>query len=128
MGALVIKREPDEPKVVKLRHGSLSSNDSAQASLVAFWKPPCARCHRQYPNNRARLDLPPGVITFSEVSRRYGRTYQRILKRGKIADETECYLVAGVLSDLTAAVSATERAVLQGLYEEFESAVSGRQP
>lgn len=62
MGALVIKREPDEPKVVKLRHGSLSSNDSAQASLVAFWKPPCARCHRQYPNNRARLDLPPGVI------------------------------------------------------------------
>jgi len=69
-----------------------------------------------------------GLITFSEVSRRYGRTYQRILKRGKIADETECYLVAGVLADLTAAVSETERAALQGLYEEFESAVSRRQP
>lgn len=69
-----------------------------------------------------------GLVTFSEVSRQYGRTYQRILKRGKIADETECYLVAGVLADLTAAVSETERAALRGLYEEFESAVSRRQP
>jgi hypothetical protein len=61
-GTPVIKREPDESEVVKLRDGSLSSNDSSQASLIAFWKPACAGIHRHYPNNRARLDLPPGVI------------------------------------------------------------------
>ena len=68
------------------------------------------------------------LITFSEVSRRYGRTYQRILKRGRIANETECYLVAGLLSDLTAAASETERAELQRLVEEFESAVLRQRP
>lgn len=69
-----------------------------------------------------------GLVTFSEVSRRYGRTFQRILKRGKIADETECYLVGGVLSDLTAAASETERAALKRLVEEFESAFPRQRP
>jgi len=69
-----------------------------------------------------------GLITFSEVSRRYGRTYQRILKRGKIATQTEYYLVTGVVSDLTMAISETERGELGRLLAEFEATARDERP
>lgn len=40
-----------------------------------------------------------GVITLSEITRRYSASYKRILKRGFIEDETEYYVVNAILVD-----------------------------
>jgi hypothetical protein len=39
-----------------------------------------------------------GILTLSEVRLRYGRHYRAIVKRGRIRDEEEYYLIAGVLA------------------------------
>jgi hypothetical protein len=61
-----------------------------------------------------------GIITFSEVRRRYASSYRRILKRGKIKSETEYYIIAGVLADFTPMASDEERAVLSRLVAQYE--------
>jgi hypothetical protein len=38
-----------------------------------------------------------GTFTLSEVIHRYSKTYQRILKRGKIVSEEEYYVVKGIV-------------------------------
>ncbi len=40
-----------------------------------------------------------GIITLSEVIRRYASSYKGILKRGTIRNDTEYYLVNGVVVD-----------------------------
>jgi hypothetical protein len=37
-----------------------------------------------------------GLLTFSEVRRRYTSSYKRVLKRGSIKNDNEYYLIAGV--------------------------------
>lgn len=61
------------------------------------------------------------IITFSEVRRRYASSYKRILKRGKIKAETEYYMIAGVLADVSCMASNDERVVLERLVAEYES-------
>ena len=61
-----------------------------------------------------------GIITFSEVRRRYASSYKRILKRGKIKTETEYYIVAGILADFSSIASDDERLVLEQLVAEYE--------
>src|SRR5262245_58055289 len=41
------------------------------------------------------------VISASEVRRRYASAYKRVVKRGSIRNETEYYLVNGIVGDLT---------------------------
>ena len=60
------------------------------------------------------------IITFSEVRRRYASSYKRIVKRGKIKTETEYYVVAGVLADLSSMASDDERVVLERLVAGYE--------
>lgn len=61
-----------------------------------------------------------GVITLSEITRRYSASYKRILKRGFIEDETEYYVVNAILVDQGSAISDDERMYLQTLIEAFE--------
>jgi hypothetical protein len=61
-----------------------------------------------------------GVITLSEVSRRYAAGYKRILKRGQIKNETEYHLVNGILIDQTSQISSEERARVQKLVDAYE--------
>ena len=61
-----------------------------------------------------------GIITFSEVRRRYASSFKRILKRGKIKSETEYYIIAGVLADFSSIASEEERVVLGKLAAEYE--------
>jgi hypothetical protein len=42
-----------------------------------------------------------GIVTLSELRRRYSRTYARIAKRGKIKNDTEYCLINNVLNDTT---------------------------
>jgi len=61
-----------------------------------------------------------GILTFSEVRRRYASSYKRIVKRGKIESETEYYIVAGVLADFSSLATAEERTLLGQLVAQYE--------
>ena len=61
-----------------------------------------------------------GIITFSEVRRRYAAAYRRILKRGKILSETEYYLIRGIVSDFPGQASVAERVALEAMLAEYE--------
>jgi CBS-domain-containing membrane protein len=61
-----------------------------------------------------------GVVTLSEITRRYSAIYKRIMKRGFIKNETEYDVVNGILVDQGSAISDDERTCLQRLTESFE--------
>jgi hypothetical protein len=61
-----------------------------------------------------------GIVTFSEVRRRYSSSFKRILKRGKLKTETEYYIIAGVLADCSSLASDDERVVLNQLVADFQ--------
>ena len=67
-----------------------------------------------------------GLLGFYEVARRYASAYRKILKRGKVKNETEYYLVHGALVDQANALADDERAELAKLVEGFEIAVADR--
>jgi len=59
------------------------------------------------------------LLTSSEIRRRYASAYGRMMKRGNIANETEYYLVAGILSDGRSGVTAEERSELEELAAKY---------
>jgi hypothetical protein len=61
-----------------------------------------------------------GIITRSEVARRYASSYKRIVKRGQIKNDTEYYLVNGILIDQSSSLSEDERRSLQELADAYE--------
>ena len=62
-----------------------------------------------------------GIITLSELRRRYWRKYKAILKRAEIRNETEYYLISGILCDVANDAIEEERAQLAQLLDEYES-------
>lgn len=67
-----------------------------------------------------------GLITVSEVRRRYASSYKRITKRGTIRNDTEYYLINGIVVDFGSGISDEERATLQLLLNRYESAAKGK--
>ena len=65
-----------------------------------------------------------GLITLSELRRKYDAAYRKILKRRSIKSETEYYLVNGLLVDQTSEVSPSERTLLQEMVEAYETVVN----
>jgi hypothetical protein len=63
-----------------------------------------------------------GVLQLSELRRRYSRQFRGILKRGRIRNETEYYLVQGILASFTTDASEDERRLL----EDFSAAYGAR--
>jgi hypothetical protein len=61
-----------------------------------------------------------GLLTFSEIRRRYASSYKRIVKRGMIRTKTEYYLIAGVLADYSSLVTEDERVLLESLIARYE--------
>jgi hypothetical protein len=61
-----------------------------------------------------------GVVTVSEIARRYSASYKRIVERGLIKNETEYHVINAVLVDQGSALSDDERKRLQMLTEAFE--------
>lgn len=61
-----------------------------------------------------------GIVTFSEIRRRYSSSYKRILKRGRIKNETEYYLIAGILADFDSVACEGERGTLEQLVAQYE--------
>lgn len=65
-----------------------------------------------------------GLVTLSELRRRYWSKYKSILTKQRIRNETEYYLVVGVLSDMATQLSATERQLLQQLVVTYEQKIA----
>jgi hypothetical protein len=63
-----------------------------------------------------------GIITLSELRRRYSKNYAKIIKRGQIKNETEYYLVRNVLFDPTEKTP-DERKLLEKLISDYEGLV-----
>jgi hypothetical protein len=62
-----------------------------------------------------------GIVTLSELRRRYSKSYAKIMKRGQIKNETEYYLVRNVLYDPTEKAP-EERRLLEKLISDYEGA------
>jgi hypothetical protein len=60
-----------------------------------------------------------GVVTLSELRRRYSKSYAKIMKRGRIKNETEYYLLRNVLFDPTEKTS-DECKLLEKLISDYE--------
>ena len=65
-----------------------------------------------------------GIVTISELRRRYASSYKRVVKRGFIRTQTEYYLVNGIVVDLTSAVTDSERSELQRFLEAYEQSAA----
>jgi hypothetical protein len=61
-----------------------------------------------------------GLLTFSEIRRRYAKAYKQILKQGSVKTETEYYLVAGILADVSSLADSDERLLLNRLVAQYE--------
>lgn len=64
-----------------------------------------------------------GIVTVSEIARRYSASYKRIVKRGVIKNETEYYLIHALLIDQGNAIADHERVHLQRLTEAYEAQI-----
>jgi hypothetical protein len=62
-----------------------------------------------------------GLLTFSEIRRRYWSKYRAVLKRNLIRNETEFYLLKGIADDLSAPVPDEERMQIGLLLGQYES-------
>jgi hypothetical protein len=60
-----------------------------------------------------------GIVTLSELRRRYSKDYARIRKRGQIKNDTEYYLVRNVLDDPTEKTP-EERRLLEEMINGYE--------
>jgi hypothetical protein len=65
--------------------------------------------------------LKQGLLTFSEIRRRYASAYKRILKQGELTTETEYYLIAGILADASSLADNDERLLLSQLVAQYEA-------
>lgn len=61
-----------------------------------------------------------GIVTLTELRRRYSRQYRGILKRMKIRNETEYYLVKAVLEDVESPVTKSDKSALGEMLLVFE--------
>jgi len=63
-----------------------------------------------------------GLVTLSELCRRYSGRYKSIVKRGRIRSETEYYLLAGVVADQSQDSPMEERQKCQEMVITYEAA------
>lgn len=61
-----------------------------------------------------------GLITASEVRRRYSAAYKRIIRRGEIRDNDEYYIIAGLLADVSLESNDYERENLEEMVASYE--------
>ena len=68
-----------------------------------------------------------GIITLTEMRRRYSRQFRGVLKRGKIRTEGKFYLVKGILDSFTAGASEDERRKLGSMVAAYEKSVTNNE-
>ena len=114
----------DQPKEKVTRRQWLEGHRQAASDFVEM-------SDEMQPAEIARLDAElrsRGIVTLSEMRRRYSRAYKRIVKRGAIKNDTEFYIINGVLSDLESGISEEERQQLGALISQYENKIRGTHP
>ena len=61
-----------------------------------------------------------GVLTFTEIRRRFSKRYRVILRKQKISNETDYYLIADLINNLNSPVSDEERVLLVEIAAAYE--------
>lgn len=64
-----------------------------------------------------------GLLTISEIRSRYAVSYKRILRRRVLKNETEYYLINGLVVDQANALNTEDRAALQSMLDAYEASV-----
>lgn len=67
-----------------------------------------------------------GVLTFSELRRRYSGQYRSVLKKQRISNDTEYYVMVGLVNDFSSPLSTEERSVLEGFVLAYEERAAKR--
>ena len=62
-----------------------------------------------------------GLLTVAEIRSRYATSYKRILRRKAIKNETEYYVVNGLVVDQANALNDKDRAALQSMLDAYEA-------
>ena len=62
-----------------------------------------------------------GILTLSEVRRRFSKKVSTMLSRGRIRSEVEYYIVAAVLADQSSQVSETDRCRFEAMAAAYET-------
>ena len=81
-------------------------------------------CEDYTPDSIAKADASlagVGAPTLSQLWQRCSRQYKAIVRRGKLRNDTEFYLVSSILEDTASGVSAQEREVLGHIVASYES-------
>jgi hypothetical protein len=81
------------------------------------------------PNQVADIDREfsaRGIITLSEMRRRYSRQFRGVLRRGKIRTQEEFYLISGILASFSADASEEERRQLDSMVAAYEKSVANK--
>ena len=106
----------EKTSMAKARRGlGMALNDTLEMS----WDFP--------PDEVAAIDrefIARGIISLSEMRRRYSRRFRSVLKRGKIRTEEEFYLVKGILDSFTADASEDERRQLGLMTAAYEKSAT----
>lgn len=61
-----------------------------------------------------------GTITLSELRKQYSKEYAKIVKLGKVKNETEYYLVRSMLDDTSERMPNAERELLEKILSAYE--------
>ncbi|MBX9900023.1 MAG: hypothetical protein K2Y28_04485 [Burkholderiaceae bacterium] len=61
------------------------------------------------------------LITFSEIRHRYAASFKRIMRRGRIRNDTEYYLIRGIVAECAASLELNEQSRLEELMSAYES-------
>ena len=63
--------------------------------------------------------LAQGLMSLSQVRLQYSRKYASIVKRGRLRNDEELFLVQGILADQSLSISAQERTQLETMSHAF---------
>jgi hypothetical protein len=89
-----------------------------------------AMCRHLSPREVAKIDSELRslyVLTLSEVRRRVSKQYAGVVARGKINNETEYYLIRGILNDAASEADQSERKTLTEMVAAFELGAVSRE-
>ena len=120
------KSEPHHPLVVMERHEKELSFSKCFTGLRQAVND-CLEQGAEFPTEAIKLIddafTEAGAPTLSELLVQQSRKFKSILRRGKIRDETEFYLVNAALSNVDSGISDLDRVMLNNIHEAYERGV-----
>jgi L-fucose isomerase-like protein len=125
-----LKSENTENKLLVALNDMEKAAPSRAASSLQMMINDCIEMSSGWPGARVSgVDadlLSNGIITLTELRRRYSRDYATIIKRGRINNEEEYYLLKGVLDGVAFNMTPFELEHLTNILNAYEREVINR--